>query len=281
MKQNPNTIYIAAGSGDTEGIRKKVEKLGISDRFYMPGFVDAHLYGHIIELWLDTFPLSQGASRDEYLHKENKVAVLLREPHYGIDMVPKEWLELKKDCENLIVSVLCFFDDCLSVLKDLIDKNPSYKIFFVTNKESVFNNLAKQVPSEANLSFIKMDDDAIKQISDIQLFTRNKECFFDKANYYLYRKKPFLGRNIAYKNNPIERMSEHIKRIMLDEKGYSDMDDNLCFSKDEYLSTAQNLISNKAAIKHIAYVQKIYRDELYKLVKIDTLNTIIDLLFDE
>ena len=69
MHKNVHTIYLACGSGDSDTLKQKVKILGLEDRFYFPGFVDPHLYGHIIDLYLDTFPLPSGESLAEYAGK--------------------------------------------------------------------------------------------------------------------------------------------------------------------------------------------------------------------
>lgn len=69
MDRNPQTIYLACGLGDDHTLKEKVKRMGLEDRFYFPGFVDPHLYGHIIDLYLDTFPLPSGESLTEYAEK--------------------------------------------------------------------------------------------------------------------------------------------------------------------------------------------------------------------
>lgn len=70
MHNNPNTIFIACGSGDQKGIQEKIEELGIKDRFYFVGYVDPHLYGSVIDLYLDSFPFRGGESFQEYIAKQ-------------------------------------------------------------------------------------------------------------------------------------------------------------------------------------------------------------------
>ena len=69
MKKNKNTIYIACGEGNTDHINKKLQKLGIFDRWYFTGKIDSHLYGNIIDLYLSPFPIGGGESLEEYRHK--------------------------------------------------------------------------------------------------------------------------------------------------------------------------------------------------------------------
>lgn len=77
MDTNPQTIYLACGSGDDRTLKEKVKKLGLEERFYFPGFVDPHVYGHIIDLYLDTFPLPSGESLAEYAGKGKPYVLMM------------------------------------------------------------------------------------------------------------------------------------------------------------------------------------------------------------
>jgi len=71
LQENPNTIYLACGSGNQESIKDKLKKLNILERFYFPGHIDSHIYGHIVNLWLEPFPHNSGESLTEFVFKKN------------------------------------------------------------------------------------------------------------------------------------------------------------------------------------------------------------------
>jgi len=77
LKENPNTIYLACGTGNEESIKQKLVKYNIPmDRFFFEGFVNAHVYGYIIDIYLNTFPEPSGEAVGEFLTKgEDKFVV--------------------------------------------------------------------------------------------------------------------------------------------------------------------------------------------------------------
>ncbi len=139
MKQNPNTIYIAAGAGNMNQIREKVEILGISDRFYMPGFVDPHIYGCIIDLWMDTFPLSGGESLNEYTAKGRVPIILLSKEHPIYEQLQK-----MGTLESLIRIYAFSVDDYMAVANYLL-QNPDAMFTLCKQMQNWTQNGREQV----------------------------------------------------------------------------------------------------------------------------------------
>ena len=81
LKENPNTIYLACGSGYEESIKKRLVKYDVPlERFIFGGFVDAHVYGYVIDVYLNTFPEPSGEAASEFLKKgDDKFLVSLEQ----------------------------------------------------------------------------------------------------------------------------------------------------------------------------------------------------------
>ncbi len=71
MKQNPNTIYLACGKGNQENVEKLMLKYDIDlKRVVFTGQVNPHIFGWVIDIWPDSFPLGEGQSKDEFIAKK-------------------------------------------------------------------------------------------------------------------------------------------------------------------------------------------------------------------
>lgn len=79
MNENPNTIYLACGAGNEESLKQKIIKYDIpQERFFFEGFVNPHVYGYVIDVYLNTFPEPGGESVNEFLSKgEHKYVISL------------------------------------------------------------------------------------------------------------------------------------------------------------------------------------------------------------
>ncbi|WP_051420540.1 hypothetical protein [Helicobacter pametensis] len=102
MQEFPDTIYLACGSGNIKEIQSKLEEIlgeGYEEfmkRFYFCGYVDSAIYGHILDLWLDSFPMEQGESRIEYVAKGKLSLVLAKDP----SKIKQEWKTMAVDEED-------------------------------------------------------------------------------------------------------------------------------------------------------------------------------------
>lgn len=102
MREFPKTIYLACGSGNTEEIKQKLQSIlgdeyeEFMQRFYFCGYVNNVIFGHIIDFWLDSFPMEQGESRIEYVAKGGLSLVLVKDP----SKVQKDWITMAVDEED-------------------------------------------------------------------------------------------------------------------------------------------------------------------------------------
>ena len=157
MTQNPKTIFLACGAGDTAEIIKKIDKLGIKDKFYFTGQINSHLYGHVIDLFLSPFPSGGGEALDEYRYKGKPYVVILDN---NINIKGEQ--EIDKLINDIKNNNLIEFDSSLYNKED----------FNSLKRNNFINNINKQAQSFMTIPFAK-----------------NKESYIDIANEFIKNKK--------------------------------------------------------------------------------------------
>jgi predicted O-linked N-acetylglucosamine transferase (SPINDLY family) len=74
---NPDVAIVLSGTGDATRINEFIASEGLSDRFtVVDRYVDGHVWGHLIHVFLDTFPFQGGAECREMLAKGKPVVCM-------------------------------------------------------------------------------------------------------------------------------------------------------------------------------------------------------------
>ena len=80
MQKNPHAIYFICGSGDTSGIKQKIEKFGIdANRFTFMDSFDKHLFGWIIDIYIDCALATYEHTIDEMINKHKPIVLYKQE----------------------------------------------------------------------------------------------------------------------------------------------------------------------------------------------------------
>ena len=143
LQKNSNAVYLACGSGSTESIKRKVEALGIEDRFIFVGFVEAKIYANVLDIYLDTFPHHGGESVREAqmagccvvtLHIESEKGppdlrsvendILLKQVNYQLEKLDEEWLS-NEGFIHQVISFASLNTDAYIGIVDYFIKHPN------------------------------------------------------------------------------------------------------------------------------------------------------------
>ena len=201
MQKHKNTIFIAAGAGNIPVIREKVEKLGISERFFMPGFVDPHIYGHIIDIFCNTFPLGQGESIAEFYAKEGLTITLKSD----IFPIKNNTLRELKFSDRMIVYItnLWEFNDSVQGYNEFIEWKP----LFIYNKKDA--TLTAEILE--NGMFVDLPDEKMRILAEYTCEIRDGKAFYIHSSWV----RPKKGIDFIYYAEPLysDYGEEYIKGV--------------------------------------------------------------------
>ena len=196
LKQNPDTIYLACGSGNIKELKEKVKQLGVEDRFYFEGQINPHIYGYVIDVYLNTFPEPSGQALVEFASKEEGFIVSKTDPTHFMEVTISKYIEnvnkyiklkrLEKKYPKIKLTKEDFWN--LSLLKENKELYLSYDI--LKNKSLIYKILnlvdnivlivSEEDKDKFNSNKIIIENDIYKRAynSDFFIFFEENEDLF-------------------------------------------------------------------------------------------------------
>jgi predicted O-linked N-acetylglucosamine transferase (SPINDLY family) len=98
----PNSILVIAGPHDKSRIVEKLHQLQLQGRVFLPGVVDAHLYGYLFSVYLETFPVPNGQAALEVLAKGVPVVRLQTQQSGTFELIHRDPALVARDFDQYV-----------------------------------------------------------------------------------------------------------------------------------------------------------------------------------
>lgn len=262
LKQNESTVYLACGSGgDVNKIKSIVSKFGVLDRFYFVGSVNPDIYGHIIDIFLDTFPpYEQGESRNEFKAKGGATVQFYRP---NITKIADEKIQEIKFNKNKFLIYIENIDNFNQNIKEYND--------FIANEQYIL--LTDKAMADPNLSKKSIKGDT--KYFDIKLRVENDRLSMIEVNLFVY--KSTFKEYYWYHNKLAQWCLENRHLSLINENdtiaGYF-----TAFDEATYIARAGELIKNNEIRKQYGDFNKAYMQayhDIYAAELVDKLEEYI------
>jgi tetratricopeptide (TPR) repeat protein len=123
LARHSDILVILGGTGDGGWIREFITARGLTGRLeVVEGYVDGHVWGHLLEVFLDTFPQEAGFAGREVMAKSRPV-VSLRSPWSEKDRVPMLVVndrEAYADIVSRLIEDRVFYESAVSATRSFV-----------------------------------------------------------------------------------------------------------------------------------------------------------------
>lgn len=278
MKKHKNAIFIAAGNGNMPVIREKVEKLGISERFFMPGFVDSHIYGHIIDIFCNTFPLEQGESLSEFFNKGKPYIYIWDEYYKRFNAA--NFSDSEKELKFNKNKMLVYIENIEMYKNGLKNWN---EIFNRLDVALLYEEKTKQCVEKIGFNCEIKCVDKPDILTDFTLCIKNDMVCMVKAGNVLVTKNHF---SLLKFYNDRKEYNQLYSKFMIDNKDVfwknGAFVDHYTWAIDEqkYIEHLSYMVEHKETRKDIGYALKVQMQELYKAQQSLLVDQICGTVFD-
>lgn len=160
-------MYLACGTGHEESIRQRLVKFEISqDRFLFVGFVDAHVYGHLIDLYVNTFPEPSGESLGEFMEKKGTHNVIFKEVPSELEVDAFEARSIQQKIDSVPLFKKTYF------LKEgfMGDVNvPAIAYIHDEKKRPLIERYIQRLSLIMNVKFVPLSKKQDKEMLDVSM----------------------------------------------------------------------------------------------------------------